>query len=394
MVSKKEKEKERRARAKDRQSRAALIRERVAAFVSGNSKADSGSSVYDVKVLLSAVDSAREGPQEEGMEDPRAGSAFYVLEPLDAAAEAMWGVGSAVRREQEAPAKLAPGGPEEGKKDEEDVVVLPAPSPVSEPQRPRSVSTRKCKRSWSALKLAVLRLYGAAGLELVEPHDGNAEDPVFTVSLKYCHRGSVSVPRHWDRLRPFLSNVVDRSAAAVVPRAMKVLDVKKQRADRQHGASSVDQLMFMSTFLSGSPLKRRDFGVREPLLLRGDLFYERRWLGTPSEFPFLNEFTPGKLSVELSQALGLASPESPPPWLRSMQAARRLPPAYPYGFYAGVNAPIPLHSRQGGGGNEWGSVLLTKNDTVLFPGVMEDREADRRSLVETPGWGAVPGLRE
>lgn len=268
--------------------------------------------------------------------------------------------------------------------------------------RRRAVPSRKAtKMSWEKLKLVVLHRFGAEGLDVVEAADGNAADPLFTVTMKVLHRRGVPVPSHWDRLRPFLSHQADREAAAVVPLRVQRLGVSQLRASREKynphngGAGAggvVDHVAFMSCFLTGTPLQRYGFGVGGPPYLCstvGDVFWEGKWYPPPSlagvggggtsstsgeDGGGNGQMTPGALSTSLREALGMSA-ASPPPWLYAMQDLRRLPPAYPEMWIPGLNAPIPVGAQWGKGVGQWGQPPRGADQNFLFPGVMDEAVA-------------------
>lgn len=240
---------------------------------------------------------------------------------------------------------------------------------------------RKHRRlTWQALKLAVTERYGAAAAELVSEHDGNAEDPFFTVLMK-AQPSTVPVPRHWDRLRAYMSLQADREeAVGIVPPEIQALGVDKIRAAKDKRANP-DQIAFMSCFMTGTPLQRKTFGVE--LTRFGDVHNESRWLPKA-------HYTPGELSQRLRAALGMGA-TAPPPWLYSMQTMGRLPPAYPSLRAPGLNAPIPAGAQWGRGQGQWGDPPRAGNNNFLFPGVMDEAAASAANAVRL--WGVVPPLR-
>lgn len=292
------------------------------------------------------------------------------------------------------------------KKEEEDdeKVVLPPLLSDTSPRaritttsrgtRPSGSFSRKVtKMSWEKLKLAVLQRFGPEGLEMVEAADGNAADPLFTVAMKVQHRGSVPVPFHWDRLRPFLSNQADREASAVVPLRVQRLGVSELRARKNHH-EEVDHLSFMSCFLTGTPLQRHGFGMQGPPYLCstvGDVFWEGKWMPPPALAGTGTgeggQMVPGSLSNSLREALGLTL-TSPPPWLYAMQELRRLPPAYPELWMPGLNAPIPVGAQWGKGMGQWGQPPRGADQNFLFPGVMDEAAATGAASSSSPSSAA------
>ncbi|RNF05262.1 putative spliceosome-associated protein [Trypanosoma rangeli] len=239
-------------------------------------------------------------------------------------------------------------------------------------------SRRRHKVPWESLKLLIAERYGLEVSALTTEHDGNAEDPYFTVLLKSVRR-SVPVPQHWSQLRAFLGNQADRERATdIVPPEIAALGVERIRATRDKKANP-DQVSFVTCFISGTPLRRKQFHVN--LSRFGDIFYEGKWLPK-------THHEPGHLSQRLRAALGMG-PHSPPPWLYGMQAMRRLPPAYPTLKVPGLNAPIPPGAQWGNGEGQWGQPPRNENNTFLFPGVMEEVAAEEAPSVY---WGTVPPL--
>lgn len=261
---------------------------------------------------------------------------------------------------------------------DEDRVQLPSVTVNEAPKTAAMKAWRRQKMSWEALKLAVAERYGLEMSSLVGEHDGNAEDPFFTVKLKSLRR-TVPVPRHWSQLRAFLSNQADRERATdIVPPEIAALGVERVRATRDKKAN-LDQVAFVTCFISGTPLRRKTLQVN--LTRFGDVFYEGRWLPK-------SHHEPGALSQRLRAALGMG-PHSPPPWLYGMQAMRRLPPAYPTLKVPGLNAPIPPGAQWGNGEGQWGQPPRNENNTFLFPGVMDEVAAEEAPPV---CWGTVPPL--
>lgn len=265
--------------------------------------------------------------------------------------------------------------------EDEDRVELPAVHTAEKRGRGKTSEGRKHKKlTWEALKVAVTDRYGPDAAELVDEHDGNAEDPFFTVLMKTQHH-TVPVPRHWNRLSSFLSNQADREeGVGIVPAEIQALGVDKIRATKDKKANP-NQIAFMTCFITGTPLQHKDFHI--PLSHFGETYYEGRWLPKTT-------YEPGKLSQRLRQALGMG-PNAPPPWLYSMQAMRRLPPAYPSLRIPGLNAPIPPGAQWGLGQGQWGEPPRGDNNAFLFPGVM-DEAAGEEGGAGPLYWGTVPPL--
>lgn len=275
------------------------------------------------------------------------------------------------------PAPMAPLSSED-----EDRVGLPAqptkPAGGASAKKSSAPSRKHTKIAWQALKLAVTDRYGPAAAEYVGEHDGNAEDPFFTV-LMNMQPWTVPVPRHWDKLRSFLSLQADREeAVGIVPAAIQVLGVDKLRAARDRKANP-NQIAFLKCFMTGTPLVRKTFHLE--LSRFGDVYEEGKWL--PKTY-----YTPGKMSQRLRQALGVGT-HAPPPWLYSMQSMRRLPPAYPALRVPGLNAPIPPGAQWGLGQGQWGEPPRAEDNTFLFPGVMDESAEQSTAPLR---WGMVPPI--
>jgi len=265
---------------------------------------------------------------------------------------------------------------------DEDRVELPSTASEKSPRRGSTTGAgRKHSRiPWEALKVQVTEQFGANAAQLVSPHDGNAIDPFFTVRLKM-EKNTVPVPFHWEKQRSFLSRQADREeAVGIVPAEIEALGVSKIRAMKDKKANP-NQVAFMTCFMTGTPLQRKTFHMH--LSQPGDVFHEGKW--RPKV-----QFTPGVLSQRLRHALGMG-PTAPPPWLYSMQALRRLPPAYPAMRIPGLNAPIPSGAQWGVGQGQWGEPPRGENNAFLFPGVMDEAAGgdEGRGVY----WGTVPPLQ-
>ncbi|AYU80855.1 spliceosome-associated protein [Leishmania donovani] len=271
-------------------------------------------------------------------------------------------------------------------KDEEDRVVLPSLDGGEGGAKgcrhsSSALSGRKHHRmTWEELKLRAAEMYGLEATELVDQHDGNAVDPLFTVRMKM-EPHTVPVPHHWHLQRTFLSRQADREeAVGIVPAEVAALGIEKIRATKDKMATP-NQVAFISCFMTGTPLQRKTYNVE--LSRCGDVFYEGKWRPKAHH-------TPGVLSKRLRQALGIG-PTAPPPWLYSMQTMRRLPPAYPDLRIPGLNAPIPAGGQWGLGQDQWGEPPRAEDNSFLFPGVMDEAAAAGSTQAELR-WGTVPPL--
>ena len=304
---------------------------------------------------------------------PSAGGDDYESESDDEVADA----------QQIAPSKSTPqtsAQNDDDDNDEVDVKVVPSAGNADEAQHHRK-RPRQSKLSWNELKQRILENFDIQLAErlcgLASEHDGNAIDPLFTVWLKGA-RGGVPVPHHWCQMAQFLSKQTDReSCAEVVPAEVEATDVQTIRQTK--GKGPVNQISFVTCFLTGSPLLRKRFGCY--LTRHGEVYRQGQWLPPKA-------FAVGTLSEKLRQALGI-SETMPPPWLRSMQALGKLPPAYPSLLMQGLNAPIPPGAQWGQAEDQWGVAVRRENGSLMFPHIMDDpADAAPRPLY----WGDVPPL--
>ena len=299
--------------------------------------------------------------------------------PVNAAAPAESGKDAIPSSAAAALAKEADEEAEDG-----DRVVLPsldAGAALRPGAAPTSAGRKRHRVSWETLKMQAAEKFGSAATEVVDEHDGNAVDPLFTVRMKL-EPHTVPVPSHWKLQRTFLSRQADREeAVGIVPAEVAALGIEKIRATKDKKANP-NQVAFISCFITGTPLQRKSYQVE--LSPVGDVFYERKWRSKAHH-------TPGVLSSRLRQALGIG-PTAPPPWLYSMQAMRRLPPAYPDIRIPGLNAPIPAGGQWGQGEGQWGEPPRGANNAFLFPGVRDEATAAGAAAQAELRWGVVPPL--
>ncbi|GET90642.1 spliceosome-associated protein, putative [Leishmania tarentolae] len=335
------------------------------------------------KILLAEVATAEGGAQE----------IVYTLPPTPAELreaqeeQERQKVASAAEAEERAAVAAAEkaAAASTAEKDEEDRVVLPpldgGEGGAKFRRHSSALSSRKHSRmTWEELKLRAAEMYGPEATELVDQHDGNAVDPLFTVRMKM-EPHTVPVPHHWHLQRTFLSRQADREeAVGIVPAEISALGIEKIRATKDKMANP-NQVAFISCFMTGTPLQRKTYNAE--LSRCGDVFYEGKW--RPKA-----HYTPGVLSKRLRQALGIG-PSAPPPWLYSMQTMRRLPPAYPDLRIPGLNAPIPAGGQWGLGQDQWGEPPRAEDNSFLFPGVMDEAAAAGSTQAELR-WGTVPPL--
>lgn len=120
------------------------------------------------------------------------------------------------------------------------------------------------------------------------------------------------------------------------------------------------------------------------LTKHGDMYYEGK------EFEVkLREKTPGRLSEELRQALGMQD-NAPPPWLMNMQRYGP-PPSYPNLKIPGLNCPIPPGTSYGYGVGQWGKPPLDKDGNPLYGDVYGTESLEDKNLEDSfrhmPLWG-------
>ncbi|KPI88727.1 putative spliceosome-associated protein [Leptomonas seymouri] len=364
--SKKEKKAARREREEQLKSISQRIQDKLLLEEAAAAEGKTQETIYTLAPAPALVEDSTEHEEgESSLKDGSAAAAYSSSEPLSASAAA-----------------LANGHDEEGG-EEEDRVVLPALDTGAKGRaRPSSTlaGRKHHKMTWEALKLRAAETFGPAATEVVGEHDGSSVDPLFTVRMKL-EPHTVPVPNHWKLQRTFLSRQADREeAVGIVPAEVAALGIEKIRATKDKKANP-NQVAFISCFMTGTPLQRKTYQVE--LTDVGDVFYEGKWRAK-------THHTPGVLSARLRQALGIG-PTAPPPWLYSMQAMRRLPPAYPDIRIPGLNAPIPAGGQWGQGEGQWGEPPRSENNAFLFPGVRDEVTAAGAAQVEVR-WGTVPPM--
>lgn len=201
--------------------------------------------------------------------------------------------------------------------------------------------------------------------EVFELEDATCEDPMFYNSMK--GRGVVPVPGYWksnagrmfpkDYEKPkyrVLLNVVNTG----IPELRRLLKEEesglslrakiKERLYPKLGKSLVDQQTLHDAFF---------LNVWKPhITMYGEVFYPR------SEY-FMKKCTPGVLSVELMETLGIDE-GTPPPWLFNMQKYG-MPPSYPDAKIPGLNSSIPSGCSYGYEPGGWGKPLFDVSEETL-----------------------------
>ncbi len=221
--------------------------------------------------------------------------------------------------------------------------------------------------------------------QLVEFHDCDARDPIFTVLVKGV-RNTVPVPRHWESKSRFLKRQTDReSGDYVVPGFIRETGVAAIRLNPEK-ASKVFAEALQLAFKFPNP----DDANKTKLTRLGDVFHEGK--DTRS---LRYDFVPGAMSARLKKALGMKEDSSvpqPPPWLIAFQQMGRLPPSYPNSKIPGLNAPLPEGAQWGMSVGQWGEPARHPNGTLIFPEVVvkSKKAKDGDSARITSLWGYLP----
>ncbi|KAL5731966.1 hypothetical protein ACHQM5_004639 [Ranunculus cassubicifolius] len=144
-------------------------------------------------------------------------------------------------------------------------------------------------------------------------------------------------------------------------------------------------LVLSSSFEHSLRLPFLIFVFMAKMTTHGDLYYEGK------EFEIkARERTPGTLSRELKDALGM-SEGSPPPWLVNMQRYGP-PPSYPQLKIPGLNAPIPPGASFGYGPGCWGRPPVDEYNRPLYGDVFGLQQQEQMNYNDEPiirDWGAV-----
>ncbi len=207
--------------------------------------------------------------------------------------------------------------------------------------------------------------------DVVEAHDITSSDPRLLVYLK-AYRNAVPVPRHWCSKRKYLAGkrgiekppfklpefIADTGIARIRDNLVQqeALKKAKQKArDRTQvklGKLDIDYQVLHDAFFK--------FQTKPKLTIHGDLYYEGKEFEIKSR-----EYTPGVLSNELKEALGITSELTPPPWLINMQRYGP-PPSYPNAKIPGLNAPLPAGAAYGFHAGGWGKPPVNEYGQPLY----------------------------
>ena len=225
-------------------------------------------------------------------------------------------------------------------------------------------------------------------------HDGNSIDPVLLCYLKG-YRNTIPVPRHWSQKRRYLANrrgwikppfqlpsyILDTGIAELRNNVQEDQTLKsKQRARLQPKLHKLDidyQVLHDAFF---------KYQSKPSLTFFGDVYHELKEMDYK-----LRMKRPGQLSEELKKALGITTPQIPPPWLVNMQRYGP-PPAYPNMKIPGLNAPIPPGARYGYNAGEWGKPPVDEAGRPIYGdpfGIYSELEAVDLANTDLSKWGEL-----
>ena len=247
----------------------------------------------------------------------------------------------------------------------------PSPDSDDDPSDQPGLSRRALK---AAIRPTVAALkQWTATPHVVEPHDVNSPDPHLLIHLK-ATANTVPVPQHWQAKKRYLSSKrgyeklpfqlpafiaqtgINKMRGVQLDKEAEKKSKAKQRDKMRPrmGAIDIDYQVLHDAFFR--------FQTKPPLTPLGALYYEGR------EFEVkLTEKRPLLYSQPLLDALGMASPAAPPPWLYAMQR-HGPPPSYPFLRVPGVNAPLPPGGRWGMGEGEWGKPPIDESGRPRWGG--------------------------
>ena len=255
--------------------------------------------------------------------------------------------------------------------------------------------SRRQQRSESRLSLSELKaLTGHPAL--VEPHDCNSADPRLLVALKAVN-SAVPVPPHWQAKRKYLANkrgyekppfalpafLADTGIASMRGVQLSKEQEKTGKAKQRErmrpkmGAIDIDYSTLHDAFFR--------YQTKPALSSHGELYYEGR------EFEsHMAQASPLHYSQQLVEAVGMAAPDAPPPWLSAMQRYGP-PPAYPFLRVPGVNGPLPVGQRWGLAEGEWGKPPVDDSGRPLWGGELfgEAKHNSRERKVQQLHWGHI-----
>lgn len=206
--------------------------------------------------------------------------------------------------------------------------------------------------------------------EVFEAEDATCMDPLFYNELKGS-RKYVPVPGYWKsnsgRLFPqgyekpryrIPSSIVNtgipelRRMLRESEREMSLRSKIKERLYPKLGKSLADQRTLHDAFFPD---------YRKPYMTKyGEVFH-------PGLEYFMRRSSPGVISSELMEALGIDE-KTPPPWLFNMQKYG-IPPSYPDAEIPGLNSPIPEGCSYGYQPRGWGEPLVASESQEIVTGL-------------------------
>ena len=284
--------------------------------------------------------------------------------------------------------------------------------------------SKKKRKLANRLKVAQLKQL-VKRPDVVEVHDVTAADPRLLVYLK-SYRNTVPVPRHWSLKRKYLQGKrgVEKPPFEL-PECIKLTGIDKIREAFQEKESAMNSKAKARANLTGATGKIEiDYQVLynaffkfktkpKNLTTHGDLYYESKEFETRLK----DKATPGQLSVELREALGMPTRSTsgsahsdengegadgakakaavaadlyPPPWLINMQRYGP-PPDYPKLKIPGLNAPIPAGASFGYNPGQWGKPPVDEFGQPLYGNVfdVDNEETADGGVDTTTRWGEL-----
>ena len=230
--------------------------------------------------------------------------------------------------------------------------------------------SRRARKKLLQFSVAELK-QSVAHPEVVEAHDVTSSNPMLLVYLK-AYRNTVPVPRHWCHKRKYLQGkrgfekppfaLPDFIAATGISKlrgadlekadAQSMKGKQREKFQPKMGKIEIDYEVLHDAFFKFQTLPK--------LSAFGELYYEGR------EFEKgLDRFKPGVLSDRLREALGMADPLAPPPWLVNMQRYGP-PPSYSHLRVPGLNCPLPKGASYGYHAAGWGKPPVDEYGRPLY----------------------------
>ncbi|AGO10966.1 AaceriAFR539Cp [[Ashbya] aceris (nom. inval.)] len=220
----------------------------------------------------------------------------------------------------------------------------PATPPSEEDSAPAGARRRVERPALAELKALVPHP------ELIQWYDSDAQDPYLLVHIK-TSKNVVPVPAHWQTKREYLSgrSVLEKRPFEL-PDVIKQTDIEsmrnvltglsedktlkqeaRARVQPKLGRLDLDYVKLHDAFFKLGRNWRPDI-----MLHYGDLYYENRKLDQEAHWTRMRRrYRPGRLSLPLRKALGLAEGR-PPAWCKKWKDIG-LPPSYPGLKVAGIN---------------------------------------------------------